>query len=55
MGTDKAANMVALLINMMMISSKDSTIQTIPQVQTVNSTHYKHHAKYNDYDYEIKW
>ena len=55
MDTDRAANMVALLINMMMISSMDSTIQTIPQVQTVNSTHYKHHAKYNDYDYEIKW
>ena len=54
MGTDIAANMVDLLMNMMMIISKDSTIQTLPKVLTVNITLYGHYAKYYDYDDEVK-
>ena len=41
-------------MKMMMIVSKDSTIQTLRQVLTVNITQYRHYAKYNEYNGEIR-
>ena len=41
-----AENIVALVMKMMMIISKDSTIQTLLQVQTVSITQYRHYSKY---------
>ena len=42
-------------LKMMMIVSKDSTIQTLRQVLTVNITQYRHYSRYNEYDDEIRW
>ena len=41
-----AENIVALVMKMMMIISKDGTIQTLHQVQAVNITKHIHYAKY---------